>query len=440
MTNETKPWRVEISNRKRLLDAFFKVDEVTVSHEQFNGAMSEPRPYLIFERGDAVAALLYDSVRRKVIAVNQFRLPTRDKGQRRGWLIETVAGMIPTSADGKPVETPLQCLIREVQEETGYQLTQATPISTFFSSPGGSSELIHLFFAEVRTTQKVTEGGGIKEDGEDIEIVEFDVGDFFKRLTGGEFEDPKLIIAGQWFMAQRANLRAEFNDEVSRTFEYKVKASQGKAPLILGIKTGNIKACKDVEAWVNSENTDMMMDRFFNRTVSATIRTHGAKKHENGRSIAEDTIGKALAAEMGNRNFVKPGTVLMTGAGDLERTHNVRQIFHVASVAGGIGTGLSTTLANIELSMDNVLNAIAAKRFRSALVPIFGTGQGGYPVSDVAPLLVKRAVAFFKEHPKSTLKKIYILAYSEGDLEILKSAIARSEDVEPIEGDPKGTE
>lgn len=90
--------------------------------------------------------------------------------------------------------------------------------------------------------------------------------------------------------------------------------------------------------------------------------------------------------------------------------------------------------------MDNVLNAIAAKRFRSALVPIFGTGQGGYPVSDVAPLLVKRAVAFFKEHPKSTLKKIYILAYSEGDLEILKSAIARSEDVEPIEGDPKGTE
>src|SRR5208337_1003205 len=68
----------------------------------------------------------------------------------------------------------------------------------------------HVFFAEVRTTQKVTEGGGLKADGEDIEIVEFDVDDFFKKLTGGEFEDPKLIIAGQWFMAQRGNLRAEF--------------------------------------------------------------------------------------------------------------------------------------------------------------------------------------------------------------------------------------
>ncbi|MGO9171381.1 MAG: NUDIX domain-containing protein [Rhodomicrobium sp.] len=441
MTRETKPWRVEISSSKRVLDAFFKVDEVTVSYEQFNGEMSPPRPLFVFERGDAVGALLYDPERRKVIAVNQFRLPTRDKGQRRGWVIETVAGMIRASETGHAEETPMQCLIREVEEETGYILTQATPIATFFSSPGGASERIYLYYAEVRKTDRKTEGGGLKEDGEDIEIVEFDVDDFFKKLTGGEFEDPKLIIAGQWFMAQRGNVRAEFNDENSRTFEYRVKASQGKAPLILGIKTGNIKAIKDADVWVNSENTDMMMDRFFGRSVSATIRTLGAQKHEDGHSIAEDTIGKALAREMGNRAFVKPGTVLLTTAGELERTHNVRQIFHVASVAGGIGVGLSTSLANVELAMDKALETIAGeKRYRSVLVPIFGTGQGEYPVSEVAPLLVKRALAFFKEHPKTPLKKIYILAYSEADLEILRSAIARSEDAEPIEGDRQGTE
>ena len=72
-----------------------------------------------------------------------------------------------------------------------------------------------------------------------------------------------------------------------------------------------------------------------------------------------------------------------------------------------------------------MLKAISAKRYRSALIPLFGTGQGGFPTGEVAPRLVKRACAFFKENPKSALRKIYFLAYSEGDLEILKNAIGK---------------
>ncbi len=428
MTEKIKPWRVEIANPRRLLDAFFKVDEYTVSYERFDGAMSEPRPVLVFERGDAVAALLYDPERRSVITVHQFRLPTREKGHGRGWLVEAVAGMIPVDEAGKPQETPVQTLVRETREETGYQLTHAMPIATFFSSPGGSSELIHLFFAEVRKIDKTGEGGGLAEDGEDIEIVEYPIDEFFARLTAGEFEDPKLIIAGQWFMARRGSIRAEYDAETSRTFAAKLNERQ-----ILGVKTGAIQATKDVEVWVNSENTDMMMDRFFGRSVSAAIRSLGARRHEDGVSIAEDTIGKALAAEMGTRNFVKPGTVLSTGAGELARSNNVRQIFHVAAVAGSIGAGLSTSIATVELAIDNVLKAIAAKRYRSALIPLFGTGSGGYPATEVAPRLVKRAHAFLEENPKSALRAVYFLAYSEGDLEILKAAVEEAAGVELVE-------
>jgi len=204
MAEHKMPQRVEISSRKRLLDAFFKVDEVTVSHEQFNGEMSAPRPYLVFERGDAVAALLYDPGRRKVITVSQFRVPTLGKGREGGWLIEAVAGMISTSADGALAETPLECIKREVQEETGYRITEAKPIFTFFSSPGGSTECIFLYYAEVKETDKVAEGGGLAADGEDIEIVELDIEDFFAKLSAGEFEDPKLIISGQWLMARHS--------------------------------------------------------------------------------------------------------------------------------------------------------------------------------------------------------------------------------------------
>jgi ADP-ribose pyrophosphatase len=429
MTELARPSRVEITSPTRLLDTFYKVNEYTVSYEQFNGEMSVHRSVLVFERGDAVAAFLYDPERRVVITVNQFRLPTREKGHGQGWLIEAVTGMIQTDAEGRPYETPLQCLMREVREETGYKLTHATPVTRFFSSPGASTELIHLFYAEVRGIDKTAAGGGVAEDGEDIAVVEHPLEDFLRRLTAGEFEDPKLIIAGQWFMARRASIRAEWDDNHSRTFITKINERQ-----ILGIKTGNIRATKDVEVWVNSENTDMMMDRYFGRSVSATIRSLGAKKLEDGRSIAEDTIGKALAAQMRNRSFVKPGTVIRTTAGELQRTHNVRQIFHVASVAGNAGMGFSTSLANFELSIDNVLKAISAeRRYRSALVPIFGTGQGGYLVDQVAPLLVKRALAFFRENPKSPLREIYFLAYSEGDLDILRNAIFNFLSVNPVE-------
>jgi nudix-type nucleoside diphosphatase (YffH/AdpP family) len=202
MAEDKKAKRVEILGRKRLLDAFFKVDEVTVSHETFGGEMSKPRPYLVLERGDAVAALLYDPDRQKVITVCQFRLPTVEKSKDGGWLIEAVAGMIDGSADGTPEETPLACLVREVEEETGYKISEAYPICNFYSSPGGSGERIYLFYAEVRECDKVGQGGGLAGDGEDIQIVEFDRESFFAKLMAGEFEDPKLIIAGLWLMAK----------------------------------------------------------------------------------------------------------------------------------------------------------------------------------------------------------------------------------------------
>jgi ADP-ribose pyrophosphatase len=428
MAENAKPWRVDIQSRERILDDFFKIDKYTVSHETFDGGMTPNLPVLVFERGDAVAALLYDPVRRRVIAVNQFRLPTREKGQGRGWLVEAIAGMIKGSKDGRPEETPLQCLIREVAEETGYEITQAAHISTFFSSPGGSTEQIHLFYAEVQSTDRKSQGGGV-DLGEDIEIVEYDVDEFLHKLAGGEFEDPKLIIAGQWFQARRGTLRAGISNERSQTFEAVVDNVQGKQKGILGIKTGNINLIKDVEVWVNSENTFMLMDRFFNRSVSATIRTLGAQKHPNNGAILEDTIGNALLREMGSRAFVRPGTVLNTAAGALEDTHNVQQIFHVAAVKGELGQGLGGSLADVELSIDNVLKFINAAKYSSALLPIFGTGSGKMATSDVVPSLVKRVRAFLENKTKGPLNKIYILAYSEGEYEILRN-VFRSEGLE----------
>lgn len=409
--------RVNISGTRRLLDDFFKVDEVRLSHERFDGSMSEEQRRLVVERGDAAAGLLVDPDRRKVILVNQFRLPTREKSAGGGWILETAAGII---RDG---ETPEACLVREVHEETGYQITKADPVATFFSSPGGSTERILLFCAEVRRANRIGAGGGLRYDGEDIELVEIDFEDFFARLGAREFSDPKIIIAGQWLRDRRAKMPAEADESRSRTYTFKVEGTDDK---IIGIKTGNILAIHDVEVWVNSENTDMMMDRFFGRSISATIRSHGAKRHENGVSIERDTIGEELAAEMGRRRFVMPATVLQTSAGELAGTHSVKRIFHVASVQGCLGAGLSATLDTLETCVDNLLSEADAGRYRSILIPMLATGQGGFHVKDVAPRLVARAIAHFKEVPKSKVRKIYFLAYSLGDKEILEDVMLKA--------------
>ena len=419
-----QPTKVEIRGSRRLLDGFFKIDEVELTHELFNGEMSPPMKRLIFDRGDAVAALLFDPDRHKMILVNQFRLPTREMSRNHGWILETMAGMV------KPDESPEACLIREVKEETGYQIKEFTQVATFYSSPGGSTERIFLFFAEVRQTDKVAEGGGLARDVEDIEIVELDADEFYRKLQAHEFEDPKIIIAGQWFHGQLGKLTSELGKSTSRTFKFRMK----KAPdQIIGIKTGDILATTDVDVWVNSENTDMMMDRFFGRSVSATIRKAGAKKNASGTTIVEDTIGKALAGELNGRGFVAPTTVIATDPGELKHSNNVQRIFHVATVQGAIGGGLTTTIETIEQGVDRVLKEINLRRkYQSVLIPLLAAGQGGLVAGTVAPRIIDRAVRFFSENPGSKLKEIYLLAYLIAEQEILLDWLKRSDALEYV--------
>lgn len=421
------PSRVDIKAKKRLLDDFFRIDEVELSHELFAGGMSPVLRRLVFDRGDAVAALLFDVDRRMMILVNQFRLPTMAAGAHRGWILETIAGVVQSG------ETPEECLIREVREEAGYEIKDFAHIATFFSSPGGSSERIFLYFAEVRVTDKTSPGGGLaptQSDVEDIDTVEMTATDFYRRLDAQEFEDPKIIIAGQWFRGQFGQLAAEIDRQKSRTYRFRLKGTRK----IIGVKTGDIVATRDVDVWVNPENTDMQMDRFFGRSISAAIRHGGARKAANG-TIADDTIGKALAEAMNGRGFVRPAVVLETVPGALAETNNVQRLFHVATVQGAIGGALKTSSSTIAECMDRVLQEIHFwRRARSALVPLLGGGQGGLPVIEVAPILVDRAVAFHKQYPQSHLDEVFLLTYLNAEEAIVRRVLEGHPDLEPLPG------
>ena len=116
--------KVEIHKQTRLFDDFFKIDEIVVAHEQRDGTMSDNQRRLVFERGDAVAALLYEPDTHSVIMVDQFKVPTLIARRRDnpattdGWITEAVAGMIDQG------ETAEEAIIRETLEETGYRIQQ----------------------------------------------------------------------------------------------------------------------------------------------------------------------------------------------------------------------------------------------------------------------------------------------------------------------------
>jgi nudix-type nucleoside diphosphatase (YffH/AdpP family) len=194
------PARAVIARQQRLFDDFFKIDELLVTHRQIDGTTSSVQRRLVFERGDSVAVLLFNRDRRAVVLVEQFKAPTLiarrrdDPATTDGWLVEPLAGMIDTG------EAPEAAAIRETLEETGYRIREPELIGRFFVSPGGTSERVFLYFAEVGDADRVGMGGGI--DDEDIKVLEIGLEELFEQLARGLIEDAKLAIGAYWLQSR----------------------------------------------------------------------------------------------------------------------------------------------------------------------------------------------------------------------------------------------
>jgi ADP-ribose pyrophosphatase len=193
-----KPTRVELGTPSPRFKGFFSLDEYPVRFERFDGSMSEEQKLLVFERGDAVAALVYDTEEQEVLLTDQFRLPvhlrkTAEGERHKGWLLEVPAGMIREGEKGR------ETMARELVEEIGLrvQVEEIEQLFRFFVSPGGTTEQITLYFVQVRRALSVGGGGNVAE-GEDIGSVRVPVDELFARLDRGELEDAKTIIAALW--------------------------------------------------------------------------------------------------------------------------------------------------------------------------------------------------------------------------------------------------
>jgi GDP-mannose pyrophosphatase NudK len=153
------------------------------------GIQSQERE--VYDHGNAVAALLYNREKRTVLLTRQFRLPAY-LNDGDGMLWEACAGMVEKG------EEPEATMKREIREEMGYEITALQKIYEVYSSPGSLKELLILFVGEYNPDQKASEGGGLKEEGEDIEVVEMPLQEALKKTNSGEIKDAKTVLLIQW--------------------------------------------------------------------------------------------------------------------------------------------------------------------------------------------------------------------------------------------------
>jgi len=205
----------------------------------------------------------------------------------------------------------------------------------------------------------------------------------------------------------------------------------------LCVITGDIRHRRDIDVWVNSENTNMQMARFYDRALSAIIRYEGARKDDQG-EVIEDTIALQLRTVTGGREFVRPGSVYVTDSGELLRTRGVKKIFHAAAVTGVPGGGYEV-IKDVERIVTTALERMdsvqcKADELRTIAFPMLGTGTAGGDVTATARGMVLEAINYLLHTPQSQIRTVYLMAWNQRDREACLIALENSGDVSRVEG------
>ena len=181
--------RVRVKEVRTPSDEYYTLKSVRFEYRRANGEW-QTQSREIFDRGNAATLLPYNLATRTVVLVRQFRYPPYVNGHD-DLMIEAAAGMLD---DASP-ETRIRA---EAEEETGYRLGEVRKIFEAFMSPGAVTEKLHFFVAEYEASMRVGAGGGIADEGEDIEVLELPIDSALAMIADGRIADAKTIMLLQY--------------------------------------------------------------------------------------------------------------------------------------------------------------------------------------------------------------------------------------------------
>jgi nudix-type nucleoside diphosphatase (YffH/AdpP family) len=178
--------QIKIKQTDLLSDNWYTLNKVTFDYQKKDNTwITQKRE--VYDRGNGAAILLYNSTQKTVILTRQFRLPTYLNENKSGMMIEVCAGLLDQ-------DNPEQCIIRETEEETGYRITNVEKIMETYMSPGAVTEILHLFIGEYNASMKVSEGGGVEHEQENIDVMEMPYDEAYAMIASGAIKDAKTII------------------------------------------------------------------------------------------------------------------------------------------------------------------------------------------------------------------------------------------------------
>ena len=181
---------IKIKETKLLSDNWYILNKVTFDYQKpDNSWITQQRE--VYDRGNGAAILLYNKENKTIILTRQFRLPTYLNGNKSGMMVEVCAGLLDQ-------DEPEQCIIRETEEETGYRISKVKKIMETYMSPGAITEILYLFIGEYDTSMKVSEGGGLDHEQENIEVLEMSFDQAYGMIETGELKDAKTIMLLQY--------------------------------------------------------------------------------------------------------------------------------------------------------------------------------------------------------------------------------------------------
>jgi nudix-type nucleoside diphosphatase (YffH/AdpP family) len=181
--------RVRIQSVETLSDDWYLLKKTTFDFLRSDGTWQR-QSRETYDRGNGAVILLYNLEQRSVVLTAQFRFPAFVNGHD-GMLIEAPAGLLDAASPEARIKA-------EVEEETGYRVEHVRKIFEAFMSPGSVTEKLYFFVAEYEASSKAALGGGNREEGEDIAVLELSIEDAMRAIENGEIADGKTIMLLQY--------------------------------------------------------------------------------------------------------------------------------------------------------------------------------------------------------------------------------------------------
>ncbi|EGT5682184.1 NUDIX domain-containing protein [Cronobacter turicensis] len=181
--------KVRIIETQTLSDDWYVLKKYTFDYQRRDGQWQR-QSREAYDRGNGATILLYNRAERCVILTRQFRLPVFLNGYN-GLLTETAAGLL----DEADPETRIRA---EAEEETGYLVDNVEKVFEAYMSPGSVTEKLYFFIGEYDPARRSGTGGGVADEGEDIEVVKMPIDDALRAVRDGEIVDAKTIMLLQY--------------------------------------------------------------------------------------------------------------------------------------------------------------------------------------------------------------------------------------------------